>query len=150
MPIRILRADDHTIMQQGPRQILEHEADFAIVAEAGSGLEVIEQVQEGEAGATFFSPAVAKVFRNGCSDLHLGHTHRHLRDDIEDPFGSLTERERPVYQMLAEGNCNKDIANRLDLSLHTVETHRWRIMEKMNLHSMAELVLSAMRRGMVS
>ena len=52
--------------------------------------------------------------------------------------------------MLAEGNCNKDIANRLDLSLHTLETHRWRIMEKMNLHSMAELVFSAVRRGMVS
>jgi two-component system response regulator NreC len=222
MPIRILLADDHTIMRQGLRQILEHESDFAIVAEAGSGLEAVEQAQEyrpdvavvdiamkelngieataqilrrtpstkvlilsmysderyvisavkagargyvlknsaGDEliravyelrkGATFFSPAVAKVFQNGYSELHLGHSHLHLRDDIEDPFESLTERERQVYQMLAEGNCNKDIANRLDLSLHTVETHRWRIMEKMNLHSMAELVLSAVRRGMVS
>jgi DNA-binding NarL/FixJ family response regulator len=221
MPIRILLADDHTIMRQGLRQILEHEADFAIVAEAGSGLEAIERAQEHQPdvavvdiamkelngieataqilrrtpntkvlilsmysderyvisavkagargyvlknsagdelihavhevrrGGTFFSPAVAKVFRNGSSDLHPAHSHRHLRDDVEDPFESLTERERQVYQMLAEGNCNKDIANRLDLSLHTVETHRWRIMEKMNLHSMAELVLSAVRRGIV-
>jgi two-component system response regulator NreC len=215
MPTRILLADDHTIMRQGLRQILEHEADFTIVAEAGSGLEAIEQAQEHQPdvavvdiamkelngieataqilkrapktkvlilsmysderyvisavkagargyvlknsagdeliqavhevrkGATFFSPAVVKVFRNG---------YAHLKDarDAEDPFESLTERERHVYQLLAEGNCNKDIANRLDLSLHTVETHRWRIMEKMNLHSMAELVLSAVRRGIVS
>jgi DNA-binding NarL/FixJ family response regulator len=70
--------------------------------------------------------------------------------DAEDPFESLTDRERHVYQLLAEGNCNKEIANRLDLSLHTVETHRWRIMEKMDLHSVAELVLSAVRRGLVS
>ena len=215
MPTRILLADDHTIMRQGLRQILEHEADFEIVAEAGSGLEAIEQAQEHQpdvavmdiamkelngieataqilkrlpetlvlilsmysderyvaravkagargyvlknsagdeliravqavrGGATFFSPSVAKVFRNGYS---------RLKDtaEAEDPFENLTERERQVYQLLAEGNCNKDIANRLDLSLHTVETHRWRIMEKMSLHSMAELVLNAVRRGMVS
>ena len=48
MPIRILLADDHTIMRQGLRQILEHEADFAIVAEAGSGLEAIEQAIDGD------------------------------------------------------------------------------------------------------
>jgi two-component system response regulator NreC len=52
--------------------------------------------------------------------------------------------------LLAEGNSNKEIANRLGLSLHTVETHRWRLMEKMDLHSTAELVLSAVRRGMVT
>jgi DNA-binding NarL/FixJ family response regulator len=152
MPIRILLADDYTIMRQGLRQILEHEADFVIVAEAGSGLEAIEQAQEHQ-------PDVAMVdigmysderFRNGYSDLHLGHSHQHPSVGIEDPFESLTERERQVYQMLAEANCNKDIANRLDLNLHTVETHRWRIMEKTNLHSMAELVLSAVHLGMVS
>jgi len=49
----------------------------------------------------------------------------------------------------AEGNCNKHIANRLDLSLHIVETYRWRIVEKTGLHSVAESVLSAVRRGLV-
>ena len=53
-------------------------------------------------------------------------------------------------KLLAEGNSNKDVANRLNLSLHTVETHRWRIMEKMDMHSTADLVLSAVRRGMVT
>jgi DNA-binding CsgD family transcriptional regulator len=52
--------------------------------------------------------------------------------------------------MLAEGNSNKEIANRLNLSLHTVETHRSRIMEKLGIHGTAELVLGAVRRGLVS
>jgi DNA-binding NarL/FixJ family response regulator len=62
----------------------------------------------------------------------------------------------PGHQQIQYGktpggsNSNKDVANRLNLSLHTVETHRWRIMEKMDLHSTAELVLSAVRRGMVT
>ena len=67
-----------------------------------------------------------------------------------DRFELLTDRERQVYQLLAEGNSNKEIANLLGLSLHTVETHRSRIMEKLNVHSTAELVLSAVRRGLVT
>jgi DNA-binding NarL/FixJ family response regulator len=66
-----------------------------------------------------------------------------------DRYELLTERERHIYQLLAEGNSNKDIANRLKLSLHTVETHRARVMDKLGLHTAAELVLSAVRRGLV-
>ena len=56
----------------------------------------------------------------------------------------LTHRARTTrLSVHAEGNCNKHIANRLDLSLHIVETYRWRIVEKMGLHSVAESVLSA-------
>ena len=70
--------------------------------------------------------------------------------NASDRFELLTNRERQIYQLLAEGNSNKEIAQRLNLSLHTVETHRWRIMEKLDLHSTAELVLSAVRRGVVT
>jgi DNA-binding NarL/FixJ family response regulator len=94
-------------------------------------------------GLTFFSPAVAEIFQGGFGNLKDG-------NEIGDRFELLTSRERQIYQLLAEGNSNKDIANRLNLSLHTVETHRWRIMEKLDLHSTAELVLSAVRRGMVT
>lgn len=87
-------------------------------------------------GEEFFSPAVANAF-----SVDTG--------AVEDRYEALTERERQIYQMLAEGNANKDIAARLQLSLHTVETHRTRIMEKMGLHSISELVLSAVRRGLV-
>src|SRR6185369_2854057 len=108
-----------------------------------AGDELIQAVHAVQKGTAFFSPAVARVFRDG---------YGRLKDATEavDPYELLTDRERHVYQLLAEGNCNKDIANRLDLSLHTVETHRWRIMDKMSLHSVAELVLSAVRRGLVS
>ena len=91
----------------------------------------------------FFSSAISEV-------LVADYVRQLKHKGVQDSYDLLTDRERQVYQLLAEGNCNKEIANRLDLSLHTVETHRWRIMEKMSLHSVAELVLSAVRRGLVS
>jgi two-component system response regulator NreC len=69
---------------------------------------------------------------------------------VEDRYELLTVRERQIYQLLAEGRGNKEIAQHLSLSLHTVETHRVRIMEKMDVHSAAEFVLSAVRRGLIS
>jgi len=108
-----------------------------------AGDDLVRAVRAVHKGTAFFSPAVAQVFRDGFG---------RLKDPAEtqDTYDLLTDRERQVYQLLAEGNCNKDIANRLELSLHTVETHRWRIMEKMGLHGVADLVLSAVRRGLVS
>lgn len=87
-------------------------------------------------GEEFFSPGLAKIL-----EAESG--------VVEDRYEKLTERERQIYQMLAEGGSNKEIATRLDLSLHTVETHRTRVMEKLGLHSISELVLSAVRRGLV-
>jgi|SRR5688572_6509010 len=215
MSVRVLLADDHALMRQGLRHILESHSSFDIVAEASSGIEAVEAAREHKPdiaivdvamkelngieatsqilkhspqtavlilsmysderyvlravkagargyvlknsagdeliqaistvlkGQAFFSPAVAEIFQNGFA---------RLKDlaNVTDRFESLTDRERQVYQLLAEGNSNKEIAYRLNLSLHTVETHRWRIMEKMDLHSTAELVLSAVRRGMVT
>jgi DNA-binding NarL/FixJ family response regulator len=215
MSIRILLADDHTLMRQGLRHILESHDDFEVVAEASSGIEAVEaarlhhpdvaivdvamkelngieataqilkhsphtavlilsmysderyvlrSVKAGargyvlknsagdelvqailtvQKGTAFFSPAVARIFQNGFARLKDAR-------ETSDRYDLLTDRERQIYQLLAEGNSNKDIANRLALSLHTVETHRWRLMEKMDLHSTAELVLSAVRRGMVT
>lgn len=91
-------------------------------------------------GQAYFSPAVAKLLQQN-PDTKL--------QDVEDSYDSLTERERQVYQLLAEGLSNKDIANRLNLSINTVTTHRARIMEKLGVRSIAELVLSAVRRGLV-
>jgi DNA-binding NarL/FixJ family response regulator len=107
-----------------------------------AGEELIHAIHEVQKGRSFFSPAVAEIFHDGLSRL------KDLRE-TSDRFDLLTGRERQIYQLLAEGNSNKEIANRLNLSLHTIETHRWRIMEKLDLHSTAELVLSAVRRGVV-
>jgi len=215
MPLRLLLADDHTLMRQGLRHILESNSELDVVAEASSGIDAVELAREhkpdvaivdiamkelngieataqilihsphtavlilsmysderyvlravkagargyvlknsaGEEliraiyavqkGTAFFSPAVARIFQDGFARLKDA-------NDVTDRYELLTNRERQVYQLLAEGNCNKEVANRLNLSLHTVETHRWRIMEKLDLHSAAELVLSAVRRGMVT
>ena len=66
------------------------------------------------------------------------------------PRIELTDRELEVLSLMAKGQSNKEIAARLNLSLHTVETHRARIMEKLDVHTTAELVLSAVRRGLVT
>jgi len=69
---------------------------------------------------------------------------------VEDSYELLTTREREVLQLLAEGRNNKEVANVLNLSLYTVETHRSNIFQKLNLHSGAELILYAVRKGVIS
>jgi len=81
----------------------------------------------------------------GVSDAVLNDYRRH----VTDPIDLLTSREREVLQMIAEGKTNKDIANTLNLSVYTVEAHRGRIMEKLNLHSTGELVRFAIRNGLI-
>jgi DNA-binding NarL/FixJ family response regulator len=66
-----------------------------------------------------------------------------------DSYDLLTEREREILQLIGEGNSNKDIANRLRLSVFTVETHRKRILEKLNLHGTADVILYAVRKGII-
>jgi DNA-binding NarL/FixJ family response regulator len=214
MPINIEIVDDHAILRQGLRRILEIHENFRVVAEAASGLEAVELAQmyhpdvavvdigmkelngieataqilrrspetavlilsmhsderyvvravragargyllkdsvEEEliraielvhAGKSFFSPAVAQILSNTYSREREAH-------HVDDRYELLTERERQIYQLLAEGNSNKEVASRLGVSLHTVETHRTRIMDKLDVHNAAELVLSAVRRGLV-
>ena len=76
---------------------------------------------------------------------------RRIRDrDVEDSYELLTPREREILQMVAEGKSNKDVANLLNLSLYTVETHRSNMMEKLSLHNVPELILYAVRKGVIS
>jgi len=92
---------------------------------------------------SFFSPAVAKVM--------LDDYVRQLADrGITDRYETLTEREREVFQLIAEGKSNKDVAELLQLSPSTVETHRAHIMEKLDVHNAAEVVLYAVRKGVIS
>ncbi|MCL4850649.1 MAG: DNA-binding response regulator, partial [Bryobacteraceae bacterium] len=104
--------------------------------------DLVQAIQSVCADRPVFSPAITQVLAERQASASVpGH--------VEDRYDLLTGRERQIYQLLAEGRSNKDIASLLVLSLHTVETHRTRIMEKMNVHSAAELVLSAVRRGIV-
>ena len=212
--VRIMLADDHTVVRQGLRKILEDRPEWEVIAEAGDGREAVRQAEEHKpdvaiidvampllngiettrqiskrspntrililsmhsdeayvnqilkAGATgyllkdsadvdlvqavdavsrgksFFSPAISKVM--------LDDYVRQLADKgITDRYESLSEREREIFQLIAEGKANKEIAVLLSISPSTVETHRARIMEKLDLHSAAEIVLYAVRRGVI-
>lgn len=213
--LHILLADDHTLMRQGLRRILEAQPDWEVVAETGDGREavrralelkpevaildiamprlngieatrqilrrashvrvlilsmysdeayILQALQAGakgyllkdsadadliravnalKQGKSFFSPAVAKVM--------LDDYVRHLAEKgLTDRYDSLSEREREIFQLIAEGHSNKEIADLLFLSPSTVETHRAHIMEKLDLHSTAEIVLYAVRKGVIS
>jgi DNA-binding NarL/FixJ family response regulator len=212
--LRILLADDHTVVRQGLRKVLEERPDWIVVAEAGNGRDAVKQAEELKpdvaildvampllngieatrqivkrspatrvlvltmhsdeayvnqilkAGATGYLlkdsadvdliQAVAAVsqgksfFSPGVARLMLDDYVRQLADKgITDRYESLSEREREIFQLIAEGKANKEIAVILSISPSTVETHRARIMEKLDLHSAAEIVLYAVRRGVI-
>ncbi len=94
-------------------------------------------------GKSFFSPAVSKVLLDD-------YVRKLKRSGTEDPYDLLTPREREVLQLVAEGKSNKDVAQLLNLSVYTVETHRSNIMEKLNLRGVPELILYAVRKGIIS
>ena len=213
--IRILVADDHTLLRQGLRKILQEQPGWQVIAEAGDGREAVRQaialrpdvavldirmpllngieatrqivrrapsvrililsmhsddayvVRVLQAGAkgyllkdsadteliravavvaegkSFFSPAVAGVM--------LDDYVRRLADKgLGDRYDLLSEREREIFQLIAEGHSNKDIADLLSVSPSTIETHRAHVLEKLDVHNTAELVLYAVRRGVIS
>ena len=213
--IRILLADDHTVIRSGLRVLLERQPGFRVIAEAADGRETVElanahvpnvlvvdvampklngidavrqitarhpgigvvvlsmhsdesyvlralkagargyllkdspeadlisailAVHEGKA---FFSPAISKM-------LAEDYLRQLQQRGKEDSYELLTGREREVLQLLAEGRSNKEVATVLGLSLYTVETHRANILEKLNLRGTPELILYAVRKGVIS
>jgi DNA-binding NarL/FixJ family response regulator len=100
----------------------------------------IHAIQEGK---SFFSPGVRRILKED-------YVHQLAKLGVEDTYELLTPREREVLQLVAEGKSNKEVANLLNLSLYTVETHRTHILQKLNLHSVPELILYAVRKGIIS
>lgn len=95
------------------------------------------------AGKTFFSSVISQSMIND-------YVRRVADASIVDPYESLSEREREILQLIAEGHSNKDVALILSISPATVETHRARILQKLDVHNTAELVLYAVRKGVIS
>ena len=105
--------------------------------------DLIRAVTDVAAGKSFFSPAVARVM--------LDDYVRHLaQKGLVDRYEALSEREREIFQLIAEGHSNKEMAELLSISPATVETHRAHILQKLDLHSTAEVVLYAVRRGVIA
>lgn len=118
------------------REILRAGARGYLLKDSGEQ-DLINAVRALAKGEGYISPAV--------SDAVLSDYRKH----VTDPIDLLTTREREVLQRIAEGQTNKEIAGSLNLSVYTVEAHRGRIMEKLNLHSTGELVRFAIRNGVI-
>jgi two-component system, NarL family, response regulator NreC len=213
--IRILLADDHTLMRRGLRLVIEQQPDLVVVGEGSdgreavslaaslkpdvavldigmpnlNGIEAAKQITDRETGTavvilsmysdetyilralkagargyllkdsaesdlvkaihsvadgkSFFSPTVSRV-------LLEDYMRKLQRTGGESSYDLLTPREREVLQLIAEGKSNKEIADMLNLSVYTVETHRGNLMEKLNLKGIPELILYAVRKGIIA
>jgi two-component system, NarL family, response regulator NreC len=212
--IRVLLADDHTLVRQGFRRILEDDPRISVVGEASTGLTAIAQCKElkpdvavldlsmpelggieaageirkaspevkililsmysneayvrkaFETGAKGYmlkdaieldltraviSLAEGKAYMSpGISNLVIeGLKSGSLQDASQDPFERLSLREKEVLQLIAQGKSNKEVASLLNISVNTVAVHRAHVMEALGLHRTAELVLYAVKRGLI-
>jgi len=212
--IRVLLAEDHTLVRQGFRRILEDDPRITVVGEARTGIEAIEQCKElkpdvvvmdlsmpelGGLEATAevlkANPQIKVVILSMYSNeayvrkaFELGAKGYILKNAIEvdltravmalaegqayfspgvshivlesmkagtfqgtsqDPYEKLTLREKEVLQLIAQGKSNKEIATLLNISVNTVAVHRARVMETLDLHRTAELVLFAVKKGLI-
>jgi DNA-binding NarL/FixJ family response regulator len=214
-PIRILLADDHSILREGLRMLLDRQTEFAVVGDACNGREAVEMAEacdpdvvimdlampglngiEATRRITSRSPRTAVVILSMHSDesyilrsLKAGARAYLLKDSLkadlidavraaaqgksffspkvsrvlkedyvnelevkgaEDTWDLLTDREREILQLVAEGKTNKEIAAVLNISPYTIDTHRGHILQKLNLHSAPELILYAVRKGIIT
>ena len=104
--------------------------------------DLVPAIRAVAAGKPFFSPAVTAV-------LVEDYMRTLQKRGLTDSYHLLTDREKEVLHLLAEGRSNKEVATLLDLGLSTVETHRANLMQKLNLHNTAEIVLYAVRKGLI-
>ena len=210
--LRILLADDHTVVRQGLRRILEGRPDWQVVAEASDGHEAVRHFQQQKPDVVVLDVAMPRL--NGidaihairrvaprarilvlsmyideayvCQVLEAGATGYLLKDSADvdllravsetsqgrtfvspavaalmgddgvsrrgagiDRYERLSRREREVFRLVAEGRSNKEIAGILSITPRTVETHRAHIIDKLDLHSVVEIVREAARRGVI-
>jgi DNA-binding NarL/FixJ family response regulator len=113
------------------------------VLKSSAESEIVEAVRAVSQGKAFFSPKVSRIMADDYA-RYLQH------EQVEDAYDLLTNREREILQLLAEGASNKDVANVFGLSPTTVICHRQHIFQKLNLHSLADLILYAVRKGVIS
>jgi two-component system response regulator NreC len=105
--------------------------------------DLVQAVRTVENGKSFFSPAIAQMLADE-------YTRAMQRKRIEDSYDLLSTREKEVLQLIAEGKSNKEVADILSVSTYTVESHRTHIMQKLDLHNTAEIVLYAVRKKIIS
>ena len=115
----------------------------AYILKSSAESEIVSAVRAVSQGKAFFSPSVSRML----ADDYM----RFLEQEhVDDSFDLLTGRERQILQLLAEGRSNKDVATILNLSPTTVISHRQHIFQKLNLHNLSDLILYAIRKGVIA
>lgn len=107
-----------------------------------AGKDLIKGVATVAAGQSYFSPAISRLMLDD-------YVKRVAGSGVADRYETLSAREREIFQLIAEARTNKEVAQLLEISPATVETHRARILQKLDIHNTAELVLYAVRRGVI-
>jgi DNA-binding NarL/FixJ family response regulator len=107
-----------------------------------AGNDLLKGIESVAIGQAFFSPAIARLMLDD-------YVHRVSENGVADRYDTLSAREREIFQLIAEARTNKEVAELLEISPATVETHRARILQKLDIHNTAELVLYAVRRGVI-
>jgi two-component system, NarL family, response regulator NreC len=115
----------------------------AYLLKDSAAADLISAIDAVSQGKSFFSPKVSRI-------LAEDYVRILKQKGAVDSYDLLTSREREILQLLAEGKANKEVATALNISPYTVETHRSHILEKLNLHTPAELILYAVRKGIIS
>ena len=110
------------------------------VLKKAAGAELISAIRAAHRGGLVLDPAIA---REALKDAEAG------SEPADDPYDSLTDRERQVLKLVAEGRSNKEISSLLDISIKTAMTHREHVMQKLNLHNRTDLTRFAIRRGII-
>jgi DNA-binding NarL/FixJ family response regulator len=105
--------------------------------------EVVQAIRLVSQGRSFLTRKVARIMQED-------YVNRLQQRGLEDRYDLLSDREREVLQVIAEGRSNKEVANLLNISPTTVETHRAHILQKLDIHSVPELILYAVRKGIIS
>ena len=210
MTVTILLADDHIVVRQGLRSLLELEPDFKVVGEASNGVEAIQMVEQlrphilvldlmmpalnglevtrrvhdltrvlmlsmhadesyvmealkggaygyllKDSTATELVQAVTMVSEgrrylgSPFSEQAISTYMQRARSTPQDPYDTLTAREREVLQLVVEGNSSNEISSMLSISARTVETHRANLMRKLKISSQVELIRFALKRGLL-
>jgi len=116
-----------------------HAGAHGYVSKEAAPEELLRAIESVHAGETFFSPEIARAALNQMVN-HGGK---------KEPFGQLTTREREVLVLIAKGQSNKEIASQLGIGVRTIETHRERIMRRLDIHSVAGLTKFAIANGLV-
>ena len=133
---------EHALRRRLPASALNAGAKGYLLKDSAE-VDLVRAIQAVMRGTPFFSPEIAKTM--------LEDYMRFLQQrNLQDSYDLLTEREKEVLQLLAEGKSNKEVATILDISVYTVDTHRMHLMQKLNLHNTAEIVLYAVRKKIIA